>query len=64
MICGVDIYKKFFNFCIIDNNLNKLKESKFNLVRDDLDKFIQIVNENVKIINPKTIKRFADCNQI
>ena len=87
MVCGVDISKKSFNFCIVDNNLNKLKESKFNLVREDLIKFIQIINEfedivvivestgiyhinfvsfllengiKVKIINPKTIKRFID----
>ena len=87
MVCGVDISKNSFNYCIIDNNLNKLKEGKFNLLKDDLIKFIQIVNEfndivvivestgiyhinfvsfllengiNVKIINPKTIKRFID----
>jgi len=87
MVCGVDISKNSFNYCIIDNNLNKLKEGKFNLLKNDLIKFIQIVNEfnditvivestgiyhinfvsfllengiNVKIINPKTIKRFID----
>ena len=87
MVCGVDISKNSFNFCFIDNNLNKIKEGKFSLVRDDLNKFIQIVNEfdditvivestgiyhinfvsflienniNVKIINPKVIKRFID----
>ena len=87
MVCGVDISKNSFNFCIIDNELNKIKEGKFNLVRDDLNKFIEIVNEfndiivivestgiyhinfvsfllengiDVKIINPKTIKRFID----
>jgi len=87
MVCGVDISKKSFNFCIVDNNFNKLKEGKFNLVKDELNKFIQIVNKfddivvivestgiyhinfvsfllknsiKVKIINPKTIKRFID----
>ena len=45
MVCGVDISKNSFNFCFIDNNLNKIKEGKFSLVRDDLNKFIQIVNE-------------------
>ena len=87
MVCSVNISIKSFNFCIVDNNLNKLKESKFNLIRKDLNKFIRIVNEfdnivvivestviyhinfasfllgndiEVKIINPKTIKRFID----
>lgn len=56
MVCGVDISKKSFNFCIVDNNLNKLKEGKFNLLRDDLNKFIQIVNgfNNIVVIVEST----------
>jgi transposase len=87
MVCGVDISKKSFNYCIVDKNMKKIKEGKFNLVKDDLIKFVEIISKfknivvvvestgiyhinfvsflldkgiNVKIINPKTIKRFID----
>jgi transposase len=87
MVCGVDISKKSFNYCIVDKNMKKIKEGKFNLVKDDLIKFVEVISKfknivvvvestgiyhinfvsflldkgiNVKIINPKTIKRFID----
>jgi len=87
MVCGADISKNKFNYCIIDNDLKKVKENQLNLTKDDLDKFVNIIksfkdivvivestgiyhinfvsyllknNVNVKIINPKTIKKFID----
>jgi len=87
MVCGADISKSKFNYCIIDNDLKKVKENQLKLTKNDLDEFVNIVksfkdivvivestgiyhinfvsyllknNINVKIINPKTIKRFID----
>ena len=86
-VIGVDISKDSFNYCIIDETFNKKDEGKFNIVRDDLEKFVNIVSNfkeavvivestgiyhvnfvsflkekgiNIKIVNPKVVKRYID----
>ena len=50
MVCGVDISKSKFNYCIIDNDLKKVKENQLKLIKDDLDEFVNIVKSFKDIV--------------